>query len=109
MTQTLLDLDKARAEGEQGMERAAKRAGMEFLDRAKAHILEHLRKNHVTSASGEALTDTCKLSGIIPPDDRAFGAVFSWLSKSGQIVKAGYCERTKGHGCAGGILWRLGK
>lgn len=54
---------------------------------------------------GEALVDAAKHAGFKPHDDRAFGSVFATLSKRRVIRCAGYCERTKGHGTAGGRLW----
>ena len=83
----------------------AERADPTFRERAQAHVLAYL-KDHGTS-SGELITDACKLAGIRPPDDRAFGPVYAGLARKGMIVSAGFCARRKGHGTAGGRLWRL--
>jgi hypothetical protein len=45
----------------------------------------------------------------VPHDARAFGAVFLKLKRMGQIEEAGFVARTKGHGTAGGRLWRATK
>lgn len=58
-------------------------------------------------ASGEAITDACKAHGYRPHDDRAFGAVFGVLSLRNLIRCVGMCERTKGHGTAGGRIWEI--
>jgi hypothetical protein len=120
MTQYTLDLEPAplnrpavlaaiaRQMGERGACLArdkAERADPAFSERAKAFVLSYLKANGVSS--GELITDAAKLAGIKPPDDRAFGAVYGSLSRKGQIVCAGYCARVKGHGTAGGRLWRL--
>jgi len=83
----------------------AERAHPAFSERAQAFVLAYLQAHGVSS--GELITDAAKLAGIKPPDDRAFGAVYGSLSRKGQIVCAGYCARVKGHGTAGGRLWRL--
>jgi hypothetical protein len=57
--------------------------------------------------SGEAITDALKGLGFRPHKDRAFGAVYRMLSLRRKIVCAGWCARLKGHGTAGGRVWRL--
>lgn len=74
--------------------------------RARDFVLDQLRQHG--PSSGEDLTDAAKAAGITPPDDRAFGAVFSFLSRKRAIEPAGFCERRKGHGTAGGRIWALG-
>ncbi len=98
----------ARAAGEVAGERAAdkaERADDGFRERAQAFVLGYLAQ-HGTS-SGELMTDAAKLAGIKPPDDRAFGPVYAVLARRGMIVAAGFCARRKGHGTAGGRVWRL--
>jgi hypothetical protein len=98
----------ARQMGEKGACLArdkAERTDPGFSERAKAFVLSYLQAHGVSS--GELITDAAKLAGIRPPDDRAFGAVYGALSRTGRIVCAGYCARVKGHGTAGGRLWRL--
>ena len=103
-------MSAAHSLGAIGMQRATDHAERDepgFSGRAQAFILAYLAK-HGTS-SGELLTDACKLAGIRPSDDRAFGPVYRALSVRGQIVFAGYCPRAKGHGTAGGRLWRAAR
>lgn len=100
-------VDAARAMGAKAGERCADKAeALEdgFKERATAFVLAYLER-HGTS-SGELITDAAKLAGIRPHDDRAFGPVYASLARSGQIVAAGFCARRKGHGTAGGRLWR---
>lgn len=75
-----------------------------FVEQAKAFVLRELAHDQL---SGEELVDRCKLAGIKPDEDRRFGAVFGGLSRERKIIKAGYCERRKGHRCAGGLIWKL--
>ena len=99
---------QARAVGQAAAELAenrAERADPTFSERAAKHILFSL--GHLQEASGEALTDLCKRDGITPPDDRAFGGVYARLVKKGQIRCVGFVARAKGHGTAGGRVWRL--
>jgi hypothetical protein len=99
---------KARQRGEAAGQRAADRAERQddgFRERAAAFVLGYLAQHGISS--GELVTDAAKLAGIRPPDDRAFGPVYGTLSRQGKIVAAGFCARVKGHGTAGGRLWRL--
>lgn len=113
MSQLALDfttptLAAARAAGEEAATRAAdraERADPEFRERAQAFVLSYLEERGVSSS--ELITDAAKLAGIRPPDDRAFGAVYKVLASKNRIAFAGYCARVKGHGTAGGRLWRL--
>ena len=57
--------------------------------------------------AGEVLTLACKTYGIVPPDDRAFGAVYLGLARAGQIKKVGTVPRMRGHKTAGGNVWSL--
>lgn len=76
-----------------------------FTSKAEEHVLRYLKKHG--TASGEDITDSCKKSGIVPHDDRAFGAVFSGLSRRKEIVLGGIGLRRKGHGTAGSRIWAL--
>lgn len=101
-------VEHARAAGQEAGERAAAKAQRQddgFRERAAAFVLGYLQQ-HGTS-SGELITDAAKLAGIKPADDRAFGPVYATLARAGKIVAAGFCARRKGHGTAGGRLWRL--
>lgn len=113
MTQLAIDFDApplaiARAVGEVAMQRVldhAERTGPGFSERARAFVLLHLQAHG--PSSGEAITDAAKRAGITPPDDRAFGPVYAALSRANRIAVAGFVARRKGHGTAGGRLWRL--
>lgn len=76
-----------------------------FADEATHFVLWYLRKNGPTS--GEVLSLKCKQAGIVPHDDRAFGPIYMSLSRKGFIEKAGMVRRERGHGTAGGNVWRL--
>lgn len=113
MNQVAIDFEaspmvQARAVGQVAAELAQQRAERkdpDFTERAKAHILEQLRLRG--EASGETLTDSCKAAGIAPANDRAFGSVYSSLARAGEISCVGFCLRAKGHGTAGGRVWRI--
>lgn len=86
----------------------AENAGETFQSAAKDFVLRYLEGRENQSAPGEEITDACKREGIVPPrDDRAFGPVYQSLAREGRIKRMGYCLRKKGHGTAGGIIWRL--
>lgn len=74
---------------------------------AAAAVLELLADGQ--ARSGEQLVDHCQRLGIVPHDARAFGAVFGKLKRDGLIEEAGFVARSKGHGTAGGRLWRATK
>ena len=80
-------------------------AGASFLEQAQQFVLDYLKMHGATS--GEDITNACVASGIVPHDERAFGAVFMRLSKQGKICKVGTCQRVKGHGTSGGNIWDL--
>jgi len=101
-----LSLELAHRLGEHAMQRTqirAENASPGFTLAAADYILCYLRDCGPTP--GELLTDLCKARGMRPPDDRAFGAVYRLLVRRGEIRQAGWCERTKGHGCGGGRVW----
>lgn len=75
-----------------------------FLKRAGEFVLHFLAGGPMSS---EDLTDACKAAGIVPAEDRHFGVVYATLSRRGQIVKAGVCDRRKGNGTTGGNIWKL--
>ncbi len=96
-----------REQGDIGAARAldrAERADPSFSSRARAFVLDYLKKH--TVSSGELITDAAKLAGIKPPDDRAFGGIYKALSNAGKIMQDGWCERRKGHSTGGGRVWR---
>ena len=101
-------LDQARAAGQASAEQAERRALAavpDFSLRARRHVLAVLAGQG--DVSGEDLTNSCKAAGIVPHDDRAFGAVYAWLVRTGQIRCVGMVARKKGHGTSGGRVWRL--
>jgi len=105
---TTISLDQARAAGQASVEQAGRHASMSVPDfslRARMHVLAVLAGQG--AASGEQLTKSCKDAGIVPHDDRAFGAVYAWLVRTGQLQCVGMVPRTKGHGTSGGRVWRL--
>lgn len=100
-----LTFDDALAARDVTIARVHENAGDEFSSGAKWFVIAYLNLHGPTP--GEEITDACKLSGITPHDDRAFGAVYKSLSAARKIERAGYCLRRKGHATAGGIIWRL--
>lgn len=108
MTQITLDFQAAREAGETAATAClarAQRSDPEFSAKAAAAILAHLRA--VGQASGEVLVDVAIAHGARCADSRAFGPIFSSLSRKNLIRTDGFCMRTKGHGTAGGRLWVL--
>jgi hypothetical protein len=108
MIQQSIDLQSAREAGEQAAAHClalAKRSDPEFVAKATAAILAHLRV--MGQASGEALVDVAIAHGARCHDQRAFGAVFATLSRKGLIRTVGFCMRAKGHATAGGRIWML--
>lgn len=97
---------RARAERDEVLDRVEASVGEDFLAQAEAFALVYLR-DWPQGLPAECLTNACKAAGIVPRDDRAFGPVYMRLARAGRIEKAGACSRTKGHGTAGGNLWRL--
>lgn len=85
---------------------AHEKAQPSFVEQAREFVLKELRHGPL---SGEELTDRCKLAGIKPANDKAFGAVYAGLSRRKLIEVDGYCARTKGNLTAGGIRWRLAR
>jgi hypothetical protein len=101
-TPTLFDWQ---AERDSAMATVERNAGADFAERARAHVLAALRE--VGSASGEEIVNHGENKGITAHTARAWGPIFGALSRQKLIVKAGYCQRLKGHGTCGGIVWKL--
>jgi hypothetical protein len=100
------DLAEAREQGEAAAEECAANAtrlGWD-ADGAANAVLAYLRAHGPTP--GEVLVSAAGRAHR-PHDDRAFGAVFLKLSRAGLIEQAGHAKRAKGHGTAGGVIWRL--
>lgn len=102
----------ARKLGHEAAARAQDRANTAepgFSERA----LEHIRSTMAGAAPdarirGEDIVNAAKVAGIRPPDDRAFGAVFSKAIRLGWIEPVGFAPRVKGHGTAGGRVYAPG-
>jgi hypothetical protein len=103
----------ARKLGEEAANKAADRADQDapgFSERA----LEHIRKTILTAAPdaqlrGEDIVNSAKVAGIRPPDDRAFGSIFSKAIRLGFIEPVGFAPRVKGHGTSGGRVYARGR
>lgn len=102
---TTATMDQVAAERDAALDSVARNAGNAFLAKAMQFTLGYLSEHQ--SQSGEAITLACKDAGIIPHDDRAFGAVYARLAKLGQIEKCGFAQRKRGHLTSGGNIWRL--
>ena len=101
-------IDQARAAGlasAEQAERSASKSVPDFSLQARMHVLAVLAGQG--DVSGEDLTNSCKAAGIVPHDDRAFGAVYAWLVRTGRIRCVGMVARKKGHGTSGGRIWRF--
>ncbi len=108
--QAALDFTPSHAEGERLAALCAAKASRvtDFnAEDAGRFILSQLVRHG--DMSGEALTDAAKAHGFRPHSDKAFGAVFSRLSRRGLIRTVGFCLRAKGHGTAGGRTWSITK
>lgn len=102
-----LVLDFSRRLGDRGARQALDKAEREcthFSARAEAAILAKLEQG---PASGEDLTDWVRECGVPFKDGRALGSIYARLRKRGVIRVAGSCNRRKGHGTAGGLIWEL--
>ena len=84
---------------------AADNAGAVFIERAKVFVLGYLAVRGPTSS--EDLTDACKAEGISLRNDKAFGVVYSQLSRSGSIRSCGTVKRRKGHASGACNVWEL--
>lgn len=102
---TQLTIDQALTARDEAMASVAKNAGALFRESARTFVLDYLREHGATP--GEVLTDACESAGIVAHDSRAFGPVYMSLSRQGLIEKCGTVARTRGHGTAGGNVWRL--
>jgi hypothetical protein len=98
-------MSEPRKVGERMANKAAQRCAPDFVARASKFVTDYLAMRG--QAPGEIVVDLAKQAGIVATDDRAFGVVFSGLSRNGVIRCVGYCERRKGHGTAGGRIWAI--
>ena len=107
-----LRLDWSRAAGERGMRRAERRAEREtapgFSDRVAAYMYAILVARG--PQSGEHLVDAAREAGLVPGDARCCGRAFQVLLTIGaEIVPGVDVPRRRGHGTAGGRLYRVGR
>ena len=96
-----------RKRGQQAAQHCADKAEVLGFDVSAAQAFVRSRLETHGPQSGEDLVDAALAHGHQPHDGRAFGPVFAGLVRQRVIECAGYCERRKGHGTAGGRLWRL--
>jgi hypothetical protein len=83
----------------------AKRVAEFDFEGACKFVLGWLTRHGATP--GEELVNNAIAHGHRVHDARAFGSVFRVLSVRKQIRCIGYCERQKGHGTAGGRIWKI--
>jgi hypothetical protein len=102
---TQLDWLTATRRRDEALNRVERVVSPDFLARAANHVLETLVLRG--PSSGEVLVLDCKAAGIVPTDDRHFGAVLRRLSMRGWIACSGYVPRSRGHGSAGGRIWSV--
>ena len=105
MQQLDLDWTAVVAERDRVLEQVERSAGPQFASDAAAFV-ERFLSTRPEGASAERITDACKAEGIVPHDDRAFGPVYMRLARRGIIEKVRHVARAKGHGTAGGNVWR---
>jgi hypothetical protein len=108
MNQAELNFEAAREAGNEAAAACldkARRTDPEFVEKAQAAILAHLRA--VGSCSGEELVDIAIAKGARPHDQRAFGQVFAGLARKNMIRTVAFCLRRKGRGTAGCRVWAL--
>jgi hypothetical protein len=98
------------AAGEQGMQRCTEKAeSLGFsTDAARAFVLNWLAE--YGPSWSEAIVDGAKATAradLTPHEDRAYGSVFSSLSRQHRIRCVEYGLRVKGNGTAGARRWSL--
>lgn len=98
-------IPEAVAAGQRAQAQVAENAGPDFATAARAFVLNYLRVMGPTS--GEDLSDACLAENIVPHSTKAFGPVYAKLRRDGLIEHDSYCLRRRGHGTAGGIVWKL--
>jgi hypothetical protein len=102
-------LQTAREAGEQAAALClakAERSDQEFVAKATAAILAHLRA--MGQASGEDLVDVAIAYGARPAESRSFGGIFQKLSRQKLITYLrSDLPRRRGHGTSGGKLWAI--
>ena len=105
-------VDRARSEGDLGMRRAERRAEREtspgFSDRLASYFYAVLVARG--PQTGEQLTDAAREAGLVPGDARCCGRAFQVLLTIGADIVPGVdVPRRRGHGTAGGRLYRVAR
>jgi hypothetical protein len=98
------------AQRDEALQRVAQHADEhypQFAEEAATFIARYLQAHG--PQPGEMLSRACRLAGIVPHDDRAFGPVYLSLCRRGLIEKVGTVRRERGHGTSGGNVWALRK
>ena len=103
-------MERVTSEGDLGMRRAERRAEREtapgFSDRLAAYFYAVLLSRG--PQTGEQLTDAACEAGLVPGDARCCGRAFQVLLTIGaEIVPGVVVPRRRGHGTAGGRLYRV--
>jgi hypothetical protein len=96
-----------RSLGKMGMINVTTKAEKKGFDvyGAQRFVLNYLKQHGPTP--NETIVLEARKEGFQPHDDRAWGSVFSWLSRHNEIVciRADLIRR-RGRGASGGRLWR---
>ena len=105
-------MERVTSEGDLGMRRAERRAEREtapgFSDRLAAYFYAVLLSRG--PQTGEQLTDAACEAGLVPGDARCCGRAFQVLLTIGaEIVPGVDVPRRRGHGTAGGRLYRVAR
>lgn len=103
-------LQHARDAGERGMRRAESRARRELGAAFTARLAAYFYALLVARGpmSGEDLSDAGRDAGLLTGDGRSAGAAFKRLLRIGaELVPGVDVPRRKGHGSAGGRMYRI--
>ena len=107
-----LRLDWSRAAGDLGMRRAERRAERETSPGFSDRLASYFYAVRVARApqTGEQLTDAAREAGLVPGDARCCGRAFQVLLTIGADIVPGVdVPRRRGHGTAGGRLYRVAR
>lgn len=107
MSQVAIDFDVARAARDAGMAQSlahAERVNDGWGDIALAWLTNYARV-HREFAGYQFIAFLRDAGRTMPPDDRAFGAVFKRAAKAGVIERCGYVQHPGRH-CSPSPLWR---
>lgn len=85
-----LAIDFARSRRDDGIERAGNHAGQRWQRAARGYLLEYLA-THAGRFLAEDVREFAEAQGLdLPPDGRAWGAVFQTAARQNVIRKVGY-------------------